>query len=212
MERRIGMMPERDRPLPDKVYRILTDLISNTPKSLEPPSDDPKEKAKKITLQASAKAAVLSGGLSLPPGPVGMITVLPDLAAIWHVQRKMVADIAAVFGKSKQLGREEMMYCLFKHLASQVFRDVVVRIGERMLIQRASLEIIQEMLRKIGMKITHRVAGRAVSRWLPVAGAVGIGAYAFYDTAQVGKTAIQLFEREINDERTSRPASYIHNE
>jgi hypothetical protein len=36
-----------------------------------------------------------------------------------------------------------------------------------------------------------------VALWLPIAGAVGVGAYAFYDTVQVGKTARQLFEGDI---------------
>jgi hypothetical protein len=37
-------------------------------------------------------------------------------------------------------------------------------------------------------------------------GAVGIGGYAFYDTAQVGKTAIAFFEKEIVREQGSDPA------
>jgi hypothetical protein len=131
---------------------------------------------------------------------MGMLTILPDIMAIWHIQRQMVADIAAVYGKSKQLGKEEMLYCLFKHLASQVLRDVVVRVGERMLVRRTSLKFIQEMLKKIGVRITQRIAGRGISRWIPIVGAIGIGAYAFYDTAQVGETAIDLFEREIDTE------------
>ena len=37
----------------------------------------------------------------------------------------------------------------------------------------------------------------SMSRWLPVVGAMGVGAYAYYDTRQVAKTAVALFEREI---------------
>ncbi|MEW5296878.1 MAG: hypothetical protein WDW36_000125 [Sanguina aurantia] len=32
-----------------------------------------------------------------------------------------------------------------------------------------------------------------ISRWLPVVGALGVGAYAYHDTGQVAKTAIALF-------------------
>ena len=31
-------------------------------------------------------------------------------------------------------------------------------------------------------------------------GALGVGAYAFYDTGQVAKTAIELFQKEIDIE------------
>jgi hypothetical protein len=50
------------------------------------------------------------------------------------------------------------------------------------------------VLRRIGVVVTERVVGKTISRWLPIVGAVGIGAYAFYDTGQVAKTSISLFE------------------
>jgi len=40
------------------------------------------------------------------------------------------------------------------------------------------------------------VVGKSISRWVPLIGAAGVSAYAFYDTRQVGLTAMKLFERE----------------
>jgi type I restriction enzyme M protein len=42
-----------------------------------------------------------------------------------------------------------------------------------------------------------RAIRKGVPRWLPVIGAVGVGTYAYFDTGQVARTAIELFEREI---------------
>ena len=39
--------------------------------------------------------------------------------------------------------------------------------------------------------------GSGASRWLPVIGAVGVGAYAYWDTSRVAKTAIDLFGRQV---------------
>ena len=181
----------------DRIAEALRGLVSHVPTSGERRSASPSERARSLTLQASAKAALVSGTLALPPGPLGMLTILPDLLAIWTVQRQLVADIAAAHGKSAQLGPSEMIYCLFRHAASQAVRDVVVRVGERFLVRRGSLRVIQRVLRRVGVSVTERTAGRAVSRWLPVVGAVGIGGYAFYDTTQVGKTAATFFQREI---------------
>lgn len=181
-----------------KIINYIMDLVTDIPSSDESISKEPKEKAKSIVLSASSKAALISGTLSLPPGPFGMITVLPDIVAIWKIQRSMVADIAAIYGKTKFLGKEQMIYCLFKHAASQVVKDLVVRVGERLLIQKTSIKVLQEILRRIGIRITQRIAGRTISRWLPVVGAIGIGVYAFYDTSQVGKTAIEFFERDLD--------------
>lgn len=40
--------------------------------------------------------------------------------------------------------------------------------------------------------------GKAVSRWVPLIGAVGMSAYAYYDTNQVAATAIELFSSDLD--------------
>jgi hypothetical protein len=180
-----------------KFQKIILDLIGNIPESPETPSENPKERAREIISAACLKAAAVSGSLAIPPGPLGVATILPDLYLIWKIQAKMVADIAATFGKKPALTRETMLYCLFRHAASQIVRDLVARVGERVLIRRASLRVFQGMLERIGIKITQRVAGEFISRWIPIIGAIGVGAYAYYDTGQVGKTSADLFSKNI---------------
>jgi hypothetical protein len=132
----------------------------------------------------------------LPPGPLGLMTVVPDLLAVWKIQRQLVADIAACYGKTAELRRETMIYCLFRHAAAQVVRDLVVRVGTRLLLRQATVQTVERSLQRIGVAVSHRALGRGVARWVPVAGAVGVGAYAFYDTLQVGKAARELFEND----------------
>jgi len=188
------------RNLVEKITKLLMGLLNEMPLSDEAHSQSPRARARKLALEASIKAAGVSGSLAIPPGPVGMLTILPDLAVVWRIQRQLVADIASCYGKTAELGKEQMLYCLFKHAAGQIVRDVVVRVGERVLIKRASMLVMQRVLRRIGVVVTERVVGRTISRWLPIVGAVGIGAYAFYDTAQVGKTSISLFESQVDAE------------
>jgi hypothetical protein len=181
----------------DKLYKAIERFISDIPSTDEHKGKDPLARARHIANSAAAKAALLSGGLALPPGPIGFATIIPDLIGIWKLQAQMVADIAGVFGKKAFLTREQMLYCLFKHAAAQLVRDLVTRVGERLLIRRVSLEAMERIIRKAAGRVTQRVIGKALSRWLPIVGAVGVGAYAFYDTAQVGKTAIDLFQRNL---------------
>jgi len=188
----------------DPIAGALQKLVHYIPTSREKRSANPAERARSLTLQASARAALVSGTLALPPGPLGMLTILPDLLAIWAIQRQLVADIAAAHGKSAQLSSSEMIYCLFRHATSQAVRDLVVRVGERFLVRRSSLRVVQRALRRVGVSVTQRAAGRAVSRWLPIVGALGIGGYAFYDTTQVGKTAASFFQKEIVREDEDR--------
>ena len=182
----------------EKITKLLMGLLSEMPLSEEAHSRSPRARARKLALEASVKAAGVSGSLAIPPGPVGMLTILPDLAVVWRIQRQLVADIASCYGKTADLGKEQMLYCLFKHAAGQIVRDMIVRVGGRVLVKRASMRVMQRVLHRIGVAVTERVVGRTISRWLPIAGAVGIGAYAFYDTAQVGKTSISLFESQVD--------------
>jgi hypothetical protein len=102
-----------------------------------------------------------------------------------------------------------MIYCLFKHSAAQAVRDLVVRVGQRMLVKTASLKVLQTIAEKIGIRVTQRVIGKSVSRWVPVVGALGVGAYAYYDTGQVAKTAIDLFERDVQLLPEAKPGAEI---
>lgn len=191
----------------DTITRAFTDLVSKVPRSKERGVSLPAKRAKDLTLKAAARGAVVAGTLSLPPGPLGMLTGLPDLMAVWRLQRQLVADIAACYGQTRHLGTEVMVYCLFRHAAAQVVRNLVVRVGERAIIQRASVGVLERLLRRTGIVLTQRVAGRSAARWLPIAGAVGIGAYAFYDTVQVGNTARKLFDRELEIEADASDSS-----
>jgi hypothetical protein len=183
--------------------------VTNIPNTGEPENSDPHKRAKAIARSAARKAAAISGTLALPPGPFGLATVLPDILAIWHIQRAMVADIAGAFGKSAFLEKETMMYCLFKHGGAALMSDVVSRVGERFIVQRASLKMIQLVLQKIGIRVTQRAIGSSITKWMPLIGALGVGAYAYYDTTKVAASAIELFSSELFVEGESGPSVTI---
>jgi hypothetical protein len=174
------------------VANAVVDIVTKVPRTKLLASPDPGRGARGLASAAAAKAAVISGSLALPPGPLGWLTILPDLVAIWKLQSRMVADIAAVFGVTATLSREQMLYCLFRHAASHAVRDLVVRVGDRLVVRRATFRVLQTTAEKLGVTLTQRAAGAALSRWLPVLGAIGVGAYAYYDTTRVASTAIEL--------------------
>ncbi len=180
--------------------RALENLAITIPTSTEAVSDHPGVRAREIVRVASLKAGALSATLAIPPGPLGMLTVIPDLLKVWQLQQQMVADIAACFGKTSQLNRQMMVYCLFRHGAAMLLRDVVARVGERVIVKQASLRVIQQTLRRIGIKVTQKAVGKTLSRWLPLVGPILIGGYSLVDTRKVGKTAIDTFSRHIEIE------------
>jgi hypothetical protein len=128
----------------------------------------------------------------MAPGPLGLLTILPDIIAMWRIQSQLVSDIAAVYGKTSDLSKENMLWCLFKHSAAQTFRDVTYRMAERFLIQPLSMHALWKLTQAIGVKLSQRTASEAIAMFLPLLGAAVVAGYAYYDTKKVGAAAIDL--------------------
>lgn len=189
-----------DDAAPSLISEALLSLIGKVPASQEHKSRQPAQDARRVANAAAAKAALAAGALALPPGAIGWLTILPEMVGVWKIQKQLVADIAALYGQQSTLTPEQVVYCLFQHMAAQGVRDLVVRVGERTLVRRASPLLIRTITRRISAKLAQKAAGKSVARWIPVVGAVGMGAYAYVDTAQVAATAIDLFEGVIEVE------------
>ena len=194
----------RDVP-PRDLEGTIERTISEVPAPRTHAVSDPDRASEEIAKRAARQAAVLSGSLALPPGPFGLFTVLPDLYLIWKTQRQMVADIFALYGRTAELSRSHMLYCLFRHAASQVMRDFAVRTGQRIVVQQLSGGALKSVIAKVGMSVSKRAAGSAAGRWVPVAGAAAVGAYAYWDTLQVAKTARRLLADPALDAEEPRP-------
>src|SRR5262249_47380524 len=113
-------IPANGASVPTTVSGVIERVIAEVPAPRLGPSDDPRSAADEVARSAARNAAMLSGSLALPPGPLGMLTVLPDLYLIWKIQRQMVADIFALHGRTAELTATHMLYCLFRHMASHV--------------------------------------------------------------------------------------------
>jgi hypothetical protein len=185
------------QPLFDGLVDAIEKVVADVPSTHETAVDQPADVARKLAKKAALRAAAISGALALPPGVLGMMTVLPDLIAIWRIQAQLVSDIAGLYGRQMQLTRTHMVYCLFRHAATQLARDVAVRAGERLVFRQLSGGALRSVLTSVGMSVTKRVAGTAASRWLPLVGAAAVAGYAYYDTLQVAKTAVKLLDTPL---------------
>jgi hypothetical protein len=181
-----------------EIGNALLDLVSGIPESTQKPAADSYNRARRLTTTAALKAAGMSGLLALPPGPLGLLTILPDLVAFWRSQAQLVSDIAAVYGKTAYVTQQSMLSCLFRHAAAQGLRDVAIRVGQRVVIRRPSSGLSQALLRRVGLVIGQRVLGKGVARFIPFIGAAGVASYAYFDTRQVGHAAIEMFSRNIS--------------
>ena len=202
MPRKHAVVPvtQQDADAGSRIAARILSVLGEVPQSNQRRSRHPAEAARKVANTAAVNAAAAAGSLALPPGPLGWLTVLPEMVLVWKIQAQMVADIAAFYGKKRVLTREQMLYCLFKHTASQAVRDLVVRAGQRMIVRRATVKALNAVAQRVGVTVTQRALARTTARWLPVVGALGVAAYAYYDTAQVAKSAVEIFEQDVDVE------------
>jgi hypothetical protein len=187
-------MTQNSAPLRAQLTHAIVDLVVQVPPSDEAAQTHPSIRAHAIARAAARRASLLAGSLSLPPGVLGWITVLPEMVAVWKLQAQMVADIAAVYGQHQQLRREHLLYCLFKQISAQLFRDLAVRMGERVVVRPATHKVLQALAQKLGVALAGAALRKGASRFVPLLGAVTVGAYAYYDTLQVARNAVALLE------------------
>ena len=76
--------------------------------------------------------------------------------------------------------------------------------------QKLSATAIKAILAKIGASISSKLLGKTLLRAIPAIGALGNGAYAFYDTLEVGKTAAAYF-RALSDQ-DGKPCDEQHSD
>jgi len=181
------------------IFRTLVEIPSST----EPQAADPDEASDKIVRKACKKAGLLSAALSLPTGPLGLITLMPDLTGVWKIQSQMVSDIASVYGEHKRLEREQMLFFLFRHSMSHFAGDVIAKSGERYLVQKLSEKAFGNLLEKIALRVGSNVTLRATKIVFPLIGSAFLGAYSYRDTLQVGVTTKGFFR--MQNEPTPRP-------
>lgn len=172
----------------------LLEMVGSIPRPRTRARVEARQLAQRVGMRASMKTAATAGALALPPGVLGWITIAPELYVVWKMQRQMVSDIAGLYGASDRLNREQMLYCLFGHTAAGAFRDVVIRAGERFIVRRAPLSALYAIANKIVLRVAQRSATRVVTRWVPLAGSIGIAGYVYMDTGKVAETTIALFE------------------
>src|SRR3990167_9216592 len=151
-----------------KVGDAILGLVLRRPTSGEREIEQPEKRARALGRAAARQAGVMAGSLALPPGFLGWLTVLPELVGVWKLQAQLVSDIAAVYGKHATLGREQMIYCLFKHVSAQLFRDVVVRVGERYVVRQTSLRVLQNIAQQVGVQVSKAVLTKSASRFVPI--------------------------------------------
>lgn len=173
---------------------VISDRSSHFAK--HPDEIPDKKSAPSIIKSYSVMNATISGGASLVPGPWGMVAVIPEIAAVIRNQLAMIYDIGMAYGKSKVLSKELLAGVLLTAMGAGAGSLLVMQ-GSKVLVKRVALRQFQKIVAILAGKITQQVLKSAISKWLPIVGAAAMAVWSNYLTRQVGKKAIEIFEKEV---------------
>ncbi len=171
----------------------LIDLIMKMRPEVEPLK--PCDTLENMISKASWKAFAVSTAASLPPGPIGVLTILPELIAVTRIQLGLIGKIARYFGKDEMLNGTIIVLILGNAAGITVGREFLKCVDNKIIIQRMSLLALQNFAARIGAKILGRIVARMPTRWIPLVTAPLFGAISKKATERVGWETVTLFSQ-----------------
>jgi hypothetical protein len=165
---------------------------------LELLSPDP-EKARvtgtpaEMTVSAAREAFLVSSAASLPPGPAGMLTLVPEFVAVTRIQVNLVYRIAKYYGREGSVDRVTLLLVF-----GQAFGIGAGRIALREAEKRLVVRLLQEragrtLLERLGARVGRRMALAGLGRWIPLVSAPVFGLIARSLTRKIGAHAQKHF-------------------
>ena len=145
------------------------------------------------------KNALISGGASMIPGPLGMAAAIPEIIAVINNQLKMIYDIAKANGQ-KEINKELLITVLLSAMGNASGNLLIVH-GQKIMAKRVGARVLQTLIKLLGGKITQQLAKSMAAKWIPIAGAVAMAAWSRYTTNKIGEKSIEIFSKEITFEK-----------
>lgn len=159
--------------------------------------------------ESAQRAFKISTALGLLPGPVGMASILPEVAALTKLQINLIYRIARYHRKQEKVNKELILLIFGNAFGIAAGEALAHRLGSRLIIRSMNARITRSIARRIGSEIIERAAEKAMGRWIPVILAPLFGYFSRSMTQKIGREADKLFSGEIELEglRTPSPSS-----
>lgn len=140
--------------------------------------------------------ALIAGAANLIPGPWGALAILPEITMVIRNQIRLIYDLGVAHGKESKLTAELLLGVFATVSGGGAISLATVR-GGQLLVRRASLRVMQQIIEWLGGKIAQRILKAFVAKWFPVVGAAAMALWARQSTIQLGEKATKMLRREI---------------
>lgn len=176
VETMMGLAPDPEKIQVDGAPRDMTDFASN-------------------------KAFSVSFASGMMPGPFGMATILPELAAVTKIQMDLLYKIAKYHGKLDKVNRTLVLYVFGCALGVTAGRLLVQRVGSRLVIKALSTQAAQKIAAAVGARVGSSFVQKSAGRWVCLATAPVFAWLSKRMTETIGGHAEDLFRQEIEIEK-----------
>lgn len=183
----------------DKILEVLSNTIDERKNAYlnNQVTDIPKD-VKDIFKKTANRNAIITGASSIIPGPFGMALAIPEIALITKNQINMIYDIGKSLGKEKSLSKELILGILLATTGSTTIGLLTVQ-GTKILVKRTSLKAFQKVAQLFGVKVLQQSAKSMIGKWIPGLGAAALAAWTRYTTIEIGKYAVSVFNKDIEE-------------
>jgi uncharacterized protein (DUF697 family) len=178
----------------ESVYLTRRDHFANNP-SARPTQDQ----VDRIIKSYANQNALIAGGANLIPGPWGALTIVPEITLILRNQIQMMYDLGVARGQEAKLTPHALLALFSTSVGGGAISLATVK-GGQLLIKRASLRVIQRIIRWLGGKIAQRVLRAFLAKWVPIVGAGAMAIWARQSTIAIGRKAGELLKHDLGED------------
>ncbi|MEI8254387.1 MAG: hypothetical protein WCJ30_01810 [Deltaproteobacteria bacterium] len=139
---------------------------------------------------------VIAGAANLVPGPLGALAIVPEITLVMRNQIQMIYDLGVAHGKEAQLN-SRLLLAIFATVSGGGALGIATVKGGQLIVKRASLRVIQQIIVWLGGKITQRALRALLAKWVPLVGAGAMAIWARQTTVAMGREATSLLQKEI---------------
>jgi uncharacterized protein (DUF697 family) len=139
---------------------------------------------------------VIAGAANLIPGPFGALAVIPELTLVIRNQIQMIYDLGVAHGRETQLNSRSLL-AIFATVGGGGAIGLAAVKGGQLVVKRASLRVIQQVIVWLGGKITQRALKALLAKYVPLVGAAAMAVWARQSTVAMGREAAKLLEKDI---------------
>lgn len=193
----MNMLGKFQDQLSDKFENLFDSVINSRVNFF---NDNPDKKpgidnVNKIISNYANSNAVVTGGLSLVPGPWAVATAIPEVVLLVRNQAMMIYEIGVAYGKEKSMNRDLILSIMVSSLGVGGIGLATAQLN-KFLMKKVMVSGFETMLPAFTQKISQQVLRSIIGGFIPVIGSAALAAWSRYYTKRIGMQAVAYFSGE----------------